>query len=88
VLVRWQVADDEAFARIARLGYGAALGCLQRARRGREAPLWFYILKEAELPPHNAERLGAVGGRIVAARASARCHGRSVHLRRRARQPR
>ena len=31
-----------------------------------EAPLWYYILKEAELPPNNAERLGAVGGRIVA----------------------
>ena len=31
-----------------------------------EAPLWFYILKEAGLPPHNAERLGPVGGRIVA----------------------
>ena len=31
-----------------------------------EAPLWFYILKEAELPPHNGERLGPVGGRIVA----------------------
>jgi hypothetical protein len=31
-----------------------------------EAPLWFYILKEAELPPSNAERLGSVGGRIVA----------------------
>jgi hypothetical protein len=33
---------------------------------GGEAPLWYYILKEAELPPYNAERLGAVGGRIVA----------------------
>jgi Animal haem peroxidase len=33
---------------------------------GGEAPLWFYILKEAELPPYNAERLGPVGGRIVA----------------------
>ena len=31
-----------------------------------EAPLWFYILKEAELPPNSGERLGAVGGRIVA----------------------
>jgi hypothetical protein len=31
-----------------------------------EAPLWYYILKEAELPPNNGERLGAVGGRIVA----------------------
>jgi hypothetical protein len=31
-----------------------------------EAPLWFYILKEAELPPYKGERLGPVGGRIVA----------------------
>jgi Animal haem peroxidase len=31
-----------------------------------EAPLWYYILKEAELPPYNAERLGPVGGRIMA----------------------
>ena len=31
-----------------------------------EAPLWYYVLKEAELPPNNGERLGAVGGRIVA----------------------
>ena len=31
-----------------------------------EAPLWFYILQEAELPPYNGERLGPVGGRIVA----------------------
>jgi hypothetical protein len=31
-----------------------------------EAPLWFYILREAELPPYNTERLGQVGGRIVA----------------------
>ncbi|QDU68722.1 peroxidase family protein [Engelhardtia mirabilis] len=30
-----------------------------------EAPLWFYILKEAELQ-QGGERLGAVGGRIVA----------------------
>jgi hypothetical protein len=33
---------------------------------GGEAPLWFYILREAELPPYSAERLGAVGGRIMA----------------------
>jgi hypothetical protein len=33
---------------------------------GGEAPLWFYILKESEKPPSNAERLGPVGGRIVA----------------------
>ena len=31
-----------------------------------ETPLWFYILKEAELPPYNGERLGPVGGRIMA----------------------
>jgi Animal haem peroxidase len=33
---------------------------------GGEAPLWYYILKEAELPPYNTERLGPVGGRIMA----------------------
>src|SRR5215207_5661815 len=33
---------------------------------GGEAPLWYYILKEAELPPYNAQRLGPVGGRIMA----------------------
>ena len=44
----------------AQLGIGADPGW------GGEAPLWYYILKEAELPPNNAERLGAVGGRIVA----------------------
>jgi Animal haem peroxidase len=33
---------------------------------GGEAPLWFYILKEAELAPFNGERLGPVGGRIMA----------------------
>ncbi len=31
---------------------------------GNKAPLWFYILKEAEL--HGGRRLGPVGGRIVA----------------------
>ncbi len=30
-----------------------------------EAPLWYYILKEAEVL-HNGERLGEVGGRLVA----------------------
>jgi hypothetical protein len=43
----------------------ATLG-LSDAAWGGEAPLWFYILKEAELPPHNGERLGPVGGRIMA----------------------
>ena len=33
---------------------------------GGEAPLWFYILKEAELPPYNGQQLGPVGGRIMA----------------------
>ena len=31
-----------------------------------QTPLWFYILKEAENKPNNGERLGAVGGTIVA----------------------
>ena len=31
-----------------------------------EAPLWFYILKEAELLPNRGQQLGAVGGRMVA----------------------
>jgi hypothetical protein len=30
-----------------------------------QAPLWFYILKEAEIQ-HNGKQLGVVGGRIVA----------------------
>jgi hypothetical protein len=30
-----------------------------------QAPLWYYVLKEAEIQ-HNGERLGTVGGRIVA----------------------
>jgi hypothetical protein len=33
---------------------------------GGEAPLWFYIPKEAELPPYSGERLGPVRGRIMA----------------------
>ena len=44
----------------------AALGLSNDPGWGREAPLWFYILKEAELPPYSAERLGPVGGRIIA----------------------
>ena len=43
-----------------------ALGLSNDPGWAGEAPLWYYILKEAELPPNNAERLGAVGGRIVA----------------------
>ena len=31
---------------------------------GGQAPLWYYILKEAEIG-HGGQQLGAVGGRIV-----------------------
>jgi hypothetical protein len=44
----------------------ATLGLNSDPGWGGEAPLWFYILREAELPPYNTERLGQVGGRIVA----------------------
>ena len=44
----------------------AKLGLSSDPGWGGEAPLWFYILKEAEFSPYNADRLGAVGGRIVA----------------------
>ena len=44
----------------------ATLGLSTDAGWGGEAPLWFYILREAELAPYNAERLGPVGGRIMA----------------------
>jgi hypothetical protein len=44
----------------------ATLGLSTDPGWGGEAPLWFYILKEAELPPYNAQRLGPVGGRIMA----------------------
>jgi hypothetical protein len=44
----------------------ATLGLSSDPGWGGEAPLWFYILREAELPPYNTERLGPVGGRIMA----------------------
>jgi Animal haem peroxidase len=44
----------------------ATLGLSSDPRWGGEAPLWFYILRESEMPPYNTERLGAVGGRIMA----------------------
>jgi hypothetical protein len=44
----------------------ASLGLSDDPGWGGQAPLWFYILKEAELPPCNSERLGPVGGRIIA----------------------
>jgi hypothetical protein len=44
----------------------ATLGLSSDPGWGGEAPLWFCILREAELPPYNTERLGQVGGRLVA----------------------
>ena len=44
----------------------ATLGLSNDPGWGGEAPLWFYILKEAELAPYKGERLGPVGGRIMA----------------------
>jgi len=44
----------------------ATLGLSSDPGWGGEAPLWYYILWEAELAPYNTERLGPVGGRIMA----------------------
>jgi hypothetical protein len=44
----------------------ATLGLSNDPGWGGEAPLWYYILKEAERDPYNGERLGPVGGRIMA----------------------
>jgi hypothetical protein len=43
----------------------ATLGLSSDPGWAGEAPLWYYILRESELPPYNTERLGAVGGRIM-----------------------
>ncbi|HLM22555.1 MAG TPA: heme peroxidase family protein [Propionibacteriaceae bacterium] len=43
----------------------ATLGLSNDPGWGGEAPLWYYILKEAELQ-YSGERLGPVGGRIMA----------------------
>ena len=48
-----------------RLLRGLALGRGARPDLRGRAPLWFYILKEAELEA-GGEHLGPVGGRIVA----------------------
>jgi hypothetical protein len=45
-----------------RLGLGEVPGWESQT----EAPLWFYILKEAELQQEERDKLGEVGGRIVA----------------------
>ncbi len=55
--------QDVARAMGVRVLSNAALGLTDPAWSGR-APLWFYILKEAELA--GGRRLGPVGGRIVA----------------------
>jgi hypothetical protein len=59
------LASGEAVAR--RLGVPALspdeVGLAERGWTG-ETPLWFYILKEAELL-HDGDRLGPIGGRIV-----------------------
>ena len=42
------------------------LSAAHRAALEAETPLWYYVLIEAERAPRNGERLGPVGGRIVA----------------------
>jgi len=52
------------------LGLGAfvpqTLTAAQAAALSEDTPLWYYILKEAEIAPQRGARLGPVGGRIVA----------------------
>jgi hypothetical protein len=59
------LASGEAIAR--RLGVpalsAAQVGLAERGWVG-ETPLWFYVLREADVM-HDGERLGPVGGRIV-----------------------
>jgi Animal haem peroxidase len=55
------LASGEAVAQ--RLGV-PALGTAEVGLGWEETPLWFYILKEAEVM-HDGDRLGPVGGRIV-----------------------
>jgi len=42
------------------------LSAAHRTALEAETPLWYYVLIEAERSPRNGERLGPVGGRIVA----------------------
>jgi heme peroxidase len=44
--------------------FGLSAG--HRAALEAETPLWYYVLREAENAPRNGQRLGPVGGRIVA----------------------
>lgn len=47
------------------LASGSASAAIRAGRFHEDTPLWFYILKEAELREHGA-RLGALGSRLVA----------------------
>ncbi len=47
------------------LATGSAAAAIRAGRFDLDTPLWFYILKEAELREHGA-RLGALGSRLVA----------------------
>jgi hypothetical protein len=62
------LASGQQVARAMRVNVlsNATLGLSNDPGWGGEAPLWFYILKEAELSPYNGEQLGPVGGRIMA----------------------
>jgi hypothetical protein len=52
---------------VADLGLGRfGLSTEHREALEAETPLWYYVLREAERAPRNGERLGPVGGRIVA----------------------
>jgi hypothetical protein len=62
----WRPAPTPALSISSALTAAACLPSGQQPGWGGEAPLWFYILREAELPPANTQRLGPVGGRIMA----------------------
>jgi hypothetical protein len=58
----------------------ATLGLSSDSGWGGEAPLWYYILKEAELPPYNAERLGPVGAGSWPRSSSGSCSGTRIRI--------
>jgi hypothetical protein len=58
----------------------ATLGLSNDSGWGGEAPLWYYILKEAELPPYNAERLGPVGAGSWPRSSSGSCSGTRIRI--------
>jgi hypothetical protein len=52
---------------VADVGLGRfGLSAAHRAALEAETPLWYYVLVEAERAPRHGQRLGPVGGRIVA----------------------